>query len=640
MSQDVAFIPGAAEAGTDLVYREPSSAGRGLHILIEDTGAHPSASRRRFLLTCFRDTVSRYLATSRLVGASAFLRERVASFEAISRAVDTRLDDFGGLGIFVALRERDAIYLLCARGASTRVRWRGAFAPLSTPGIDGVTELPIETARSQHDLFAQTLAETLVLYRVQAVPGEAVARELLLGGIPEDMAVSVDAVEHANGRLAGRVPLDRIRHTVLMLTLDATRAATGVAPRERVSAQPRGRFHNRRTTAMAVAGALVLVMGVAGLGYWRAAMNNGSKAAVDETVAKDTPPPPLEKRVVPDTSVEKEPPVEVRQADEKRGFDLTWQETFRAAVTSSPAVAGDAVIFGARDGKVYSIARNDGNRQWAYTAQGGVGASPVVRGAVVVAADYAGNVVKLRAGNGSVIWKRALHEKIVSTPAVTDERIAVGTTRGRVYALSLDTGRILWKVSTRAAIRGAITVCAGVFLVPSHDGRLYAIDEVTGARRWVISAGGPIGASPACDGDLVVVGTSRGEVMAVGLAHGKSRWKYRTGGAVNSGLVLQDGLVYAGSEDRRVYCIDAKSGQLVWRFDTEGIILSRPFVADGRVVVTSYDGSVYCLDATDGRLIDRYQTGKAIFSSPVVVEGHVFFGNNAGHFYCLQSPQS
>jgi len=163
MSYDVAFIPARpdTDAGPDLAYREHSSGGRGLHVLMQDTSARANGSRHRFLLACFRDTVSRYLATAQVVGAQTFLRERVLAFDAMARAVDTRLDDFDGIGVFVALRERDSVYLLCARGGSARVRWRGVFVPLSTPAVDGVTALPIETARAQHDLFAPTFPETL-----------------------------------------------------------------------------------------------------------------------------------------------------------------------------------------------------------------------------------------------------------------------------------------------------------------------------------------------------------------------------------------------------------------------------------------------------------------------------------------------
>ena len=640
MSHEVAFIPAVSEAPDrqDLVYAEESSRARGLHVLMQDASPRAGGARRQFLLACFRDTVSRYLAADRLVSAATFLRETVIAFDAIARGVDTRLDDVEGLGIFVVLREPASLYVLCARGASTRVRWRGVFVPLSTPQLDGVTELSIETARSQHDLFAQTLPETLALYRVAPAPGETGVRELLFGGTVQDMGAAVDTVEEPRVDDARRVPVDRIRNTVLMLALNAVAVADSVAPAERREHRPRVHWPHTRTWVAAGAVLVLVAAGLAGVHSWQSeADHGGDDAAIDHTALKETPaPPPPEKRVMEDLAAEEEHAAETT----RRGFGLAWQQSFRAAVTSSPAVAGDAVVFGGRDGRVYSIARASGERQWAYAAQGGVGASPVVHGATVIAADYSGNVVRLRAGNGDLVWKRALREKIVSTPAVTDERVVVGTVNGRVYALSLESGRVLWKFSARGPIRGAIVHAGETFLVPSHDGRLYAVAEDTGARRWAVPLGGPVAASPASDREVVVVGTAKGDVLALDLASGKERWRYRTGGAVNSSLALEGGRAYAGAADRRLYCIDAANGQLLWRVDTGGAVLSRPFVDDGRVVATSYDGAIYCIDDASGDVIDRYETDESIFSSPAVVDGRVFFGNNAGHFYCLDLPRS
>ncbi len=640
MSHDVAFVPVSSEEGEsrDLIYREQSSCSRGLFMLMQDASPRATPARRRFLLACFRDTVSAYLAAARLTGSATFLRERVIAFDQIARAVDTRLDDFEELGIFVVLRERGCLYALCARGASARVRWRGGFVPLAAPEIGGVSEVSIETARAQHDLFAQTLPETLALYCIAAAEGDSGARELLLGGNAQDMNVAMDLAGRPRADSVSEVPVDLVRHGVLMLTLDGTPTARGHAPSEPVPRMNMKWKGGPARTALWSAATIVVVVAasIAGVTSWRSSRQEQT-GETRHAALKETPaPPPPQKRVIADVEAE-----QVRAEEKTRaGFAVAWQQSFRAAVTSSPAVAGDAVIFGGRDGRVYSVNRESGEKQWTYTAQGGVGASPVVRGATVIAADYGGNVVRLRAGDGRVVWKRALREKIVSTPAVTDERVLVGTVQGRIYAISLETGRVLWKFAARGPVRGGIAYAAGTFIVPSNDGRLYALAEETGARRWMLPLGGPVTSSPASDGDIVVIGTAQGDVVAIDLASGKKRWTYRAGGAVNSSLALVDGRVYAGAADQRLYCIDARNGELAWRFDTEGAILSRPFVGDGRVLATSYDHAVYCLDSATGALIDRYQTDESIFSSPIVVEGRVFFGNNAGRFYCLSTPQS
>ena len=641
MSHDVAFIPAVADAqeARDLVYREQSSRARGLYVLMQDGSPRAGADRTQFLRACFRHVVASYLDSDRPVRAQVFLRECATAFDAISRAVDTRLDGYEGLGVFVIVREAGSVHILCARSAPSRVRWRGVFVPLATPDVDGVVELPIETARSQHDLFAQSLPETLALYRIAPVHGEPV--ELLLGGSVSDMAVAVDLATQPRKAGEREIDAERLQHTVLLLSVDAVHAADGT---ETFDGASRPRFGGRpaRAAVIGAASLVVIAAGIAGVGAWR---NGGETHRSAEegthTALKQTPaPPPPQKRVVEDVDTLEERAAEKEETKLPQGFGVAWQQSYRAAVTSSPALAGDAVIFGGRDGRVYSIHRGTGEKQWSYAAQGGVGASPVVKGATVIAADYGGNVVRLRAGDGGVVWKRALREKIVSTPAMSGERVLAATTQGRMYALSLDTGRVLWKFAARGQVRGGITWVDGVFLVPSNDGRLYALVEETGARRWVLPLGGPVTSSPASDGEIVVIGSASGDVVAVDLAQGKPRWKYRVGTAVNSSLALMDGAVYAGAGDSRLYCIDASNGELRWRFDTEGVILSRPFVDDGRVLVTSYDGAVYCLDAATGKLIDRYATDESIYSSPLVVDGRVFFGNNAGRFYCLDAPGS
>jgi outer membrane protein assembly factor BamB len=636
MSRVIAFTPTPSEVGAaDLVYREHSSRDGGLCVLMQDASPRAGAARAHFLRACFRHAVARYLDPRRPARAHVFLRECVSAFDAIARAVDTRLDDFEGLGVFVVVREPGCVHVLCARGAPARVRWRGVFVPLSVPGVGGVTELAIETPRAQHDLFTQTLPETLALYRVTASTEDGV-RELLLGGTSQDMGAAIDLMDPSRAADSGGVSTDRIRHAVLMIEL----GSQGQSTRDDAEAAVRAhasRVRPARWLAAGVSALVVVAAGVGGMSLWRNAGGQRDRGGEMHTALKETPaPPPAQKRVV--EAVVKE--TERAAAQTRKGFALAWQQSFRAPVTSSPAVAGDAVIFGGRDGRVYSVERESGERQWSYAAHGGVGASPVVRGAAVIAADYAGNVVRLRAGDGGVVWKRALREKIVSTPAVTDERVAVASVSGRVYALSLETGRVLWKFSTRGAIRGSLACAGGAFLVPSHDGRLYALAEETGARRWSVSLGGPVASSPASDGDIAVVGTARGDVVALDVTDGGERWRCRAGAEVNSALALVDGKVYVGAGDRRLYCIDVKRGDLLWRFDADGVVLSRPLVDHARVIVTSYDGAVYCLDAATGSLVDRYATGESIFSSPATAGGRVFFGNNAGRFFGLDSPGS
>ena len=640
MSRSIYYMPAAngLEERRDLTYTEESARAKSLHLLFQDTGARASDARMRFLKAAYRDVVARYLRPGDPQTTVALLRDVVRSLDLLARGVDTRLDDYRDLGVYVLARELDVFYLLCTRGGSARVRTHGVFVPLSAEAVAGVRELSIDSARAQRDLFTPTLPDSLVLYGID-LHGRASHLELLLGGDPDDAGAAIDALEARRHERHSVIVSERARHAVMYAAFDASvRGRAAVA----ADATPvRASFPLRRATWVASAALLAaVVVGLAVTKPWTArggqsdsTRGRASQERVAELAARRAPAEPAPEPAAPAATK----PV---PAPEATGFRVAWEKAYRAAVTSSPSPLGGAVVFGARDGKVYALDRASGEKVWTHAATGGVGASPLVRNDAVVVADYSGNVYRLARGDGHAVWKRALRERVVSTPASDGVRVAVGTVTGNVYALSLETGRVLWKFRTRGQIRGGIAHARDTYFVPSHDGRLYALAEDSGTRRWAQALGGPVSSSPASDGSVVVVGTARGEIMALDPTSGARRWAVTTRGAVNSGVEIDRGRVYAGSADGLVYCVDAADGRLVWRAETGGPILSKPFVGDGLVVVTSYDRRVYCFDADSGEVLDRYETSEAIFSSPAVIDGRVYFGNNAGRFYCLKAPRS
>jgi hypothetical protein len=70
--------------------------------------------------------------------------------------------------------------------------------------------------------------------------------------------------------------------------------------------------------------------------------------------------------------------------------EMVWEDQFTQAVTSTPLVAEDKVIFGCRDGRVYALSRADGRRVWAYAAADGFGSSPARAGETIVIGGYDG----------------------------------------------------------------------------------------------------------------------------------------------------------------------------------------------------------------------------------------------------------
>jgi outer membrane protein assembly factor BamB len=646
MNETITISP--ADRACDFVYQERVSRDRSLHVLMQDVSARADGERAGFLAAAYRDTIARYQSSAQLERALTFLRRAVRSLDDLSIQVDTRLDDFRGLGLYLLVEEADVFYLLYARDAPARIRVNGVFVPMHAMEARThrqVLDIPIETTRDQHDLFAQTLPDSLGLFCIPR-PRDGADLELLLGGSATDLAAALDALDGRSGSASALVS-DRIARTVLCLRFRGRRTVGDADAKHAL------RSTTARTWVRGVAAAGMIAAVAVGVGwvasrvdFERASIDSGAPADESGHLAGRATQERLTPVMTRETSVAERGPEVVTASDsapvESKGerFALAWERAYSEPVTSSPSLMGEGVVFGSRDGHVYAIDRDGGEKMWSYAAVGGVGASPVVRGEAVVVADYGGNVYRLSRADGRVGWKRQLREKVVSTPSSTGERIAVGTTRGNVYALSLETGRVLWKFATRGQVRGGITHANATFFVPSHDGRLYALADDTGRKRWSVALGGPVASTPFADDARVAVGTAKGNIVAHSLADGKRLWSFSTRGPVNSAVLIHNDRVYAGSSDERVYCLDANTGTLVWSFETSGTVLSRPFVDGDRVLVTSYDGSVYALDANNGELLDRYSTEQAIFSSPIVDGDRVYFGNNGGRFFCLNLRDS
>src|SRR5262245_59728669 len=545
MAETIVISP-RERAAAELVYSEHAARGRSLHVLLQDLTARSGDERGAFLAAAFRDLVARYQSPLKIESALALLRRTVRVLDELSIQVDTRVDDFRGLGIYVLAGEPRSLYLLCARDAPARVRINGTFVPLY--GADGraslAQEISIETARTQHDLFAATLPESMALYRIER-PADF-DLELLLGGTPAGLAPALDALD---ARAAGASSLlsDRLARAVLYVRIPSEARLEEHIPATRERTQlPAWRAV---VAAVAVVGSAVGIGWIASrLDLTRAPAERAS--AVDRAAATQSRTTPVMTReAAPEIATEPAPAVPAdseARAQDGAHFEVAWEQRFTEPVTSSPSIMGDAVVFGGRDGRVYAVECDSGERLWSHAAVGGVGASPLVEGDAVLVADYGGNVYRLARADGKVAWKRALRERIVSTPCAANERVAVGTAKGNVVALSLQTGRVLWKFGTRGQVRGGIVHAAGLFFVPSHDGRLYALADDTGRKRWSVALGGPVGSTPYTDGERVVVGTSGGTIVAHAVADGKRLWSFATRAAVNSSIIIHDGRVYAG----------------------------------------------------------------------------------------------
>ncbi|UCG51407.1 MAG: PQQ-binding-like beta-propeller repeat protein [Candidatus Latescibacterota bacterium] len=633
MRKELTFYP-ETERTRDLVYSEQSSCDRSLHLLLQDNTIVPY----EFLLKTYREIVTRYLSSAKLDRPRTFIEELVVCLEEMSRASNISLDDLKGMGFHLLLRSADGVHLLTLNDRDVHVCSDGEMISLAEIEIAAVERLRIGEDGFQTELFAHRLRDLFVLFRLET--DYLHDRDIALGCREQEKGAVLEVLSDPAWSQFGVTGSQQAPQSIKSKFISRRILVVGfeAAP---LPAEPiigSANYHwgagtggNKRRRGMVIglaAAAVAVLIGILWIGEFFLP-TDVSNNTDPEMIAAEGPD-----RL---TSGNDSPSTVQATADGEERVVLAerWKNTYEDQVTSSPVVYRDWVIFGCRDGNVYSLERGSGETFWKFPASAGVGASPVIYEDNVIVADYNGNVYCVHAGTGKQVWSRKLPMKIVSTPHVSGDRVVIGCYDEYAYCLSPRNGDILWKRKTKGLIRGSAVAGGGLFVVPSYDGYVYALAGATGQIEWRANLGGSIAGTPAVGTNTIVAGAPDGTVYAIEPQTGTRTWWYTTGAAVKSSIAIASGGVFVGSNDSHIYRLNLADGSLVWKYKTGDVVLSKPHVKDGVVYVGSYDGFIYALDAATGALRDKFDTGGAIFSSPAVDDEHVYFGNNRGDFTCL-----
>lgn len=367
-------------------------------------------------------------------------------------------------------------------------------------------------------------------------------------------------------------------------------------------------------------------------------------------------------------------PLETTISVENAGaLQEVWRVDGVVGSTSTPAVAGDTVYFGAWDGTIRAVSAVDGTPRWTRSVGAIVDASPLVFGDAVYVGDAAGNLHAVDRATGAPRWTRDLdphpNTRIFSSPVGVGDMVVVGvasvelalvksdyTFRGSVVALDAETGAERWRVYTtsNSAEAGAgVSVWSSAAIDPVRkllfigtgntyeqpaapwSDSLMAIDYRNGSVRWVrqFTAGdvyvifrpppqGPdadIGAAPNLfrigDRDVVGVGDKAGVYAVLDRDTGATVWARQlpTGshlGGIMTTAAYHDGTIYVSSN------------QWVDHVD---------FHDPGNVSTT------YALDAATGAIVWETDLPSATFGALTYANGVVFQPTITGTVYAFDA---
>lgn len=173
----------------------------------------------------------------------------------------------------------------------------------------------------------------------------------------------------------------------------------------------------------------------------------------------------------------------------------------RRTIQSSAAVAGNSVVFGARDGFVYALSADSGKLQWRYDHKiSWINSSPAIADGVVYDGSSDGHFLQaLDAKSGTELWRAQIESIIWSSPAVVGDLVVVGDGGGRVRAYDRKSGAVRWIFATGAAIYSSPVPSGKLVIVGSNDGGIYAIrtSDTATVRAVFVDTAGPVKPEPA-----------------------------------------------------------------------------------------------------------------------------------------------
>ncbi len=160
------------------------------------------------------------------------------------------------------------------------------------------------------------------------------------------------------------------------------------------------------------------------------------------------------------------------------------------AIRTSPAIdkANNRALFGAMDGKVYSVnlptsyTNPAANMTAAWThAQltetnlpSQIQSSPAIAYGNAYFGANNGNIVAVALSSGIEVWKKTTGGQVVSSPAIANHTVVVGSSDRSLYILNATKGDVLWTKSSSSAIESSPAIHGTQVFWANTDGGLFS----------------------------------------------------------------------------------------------------------------------------------------------------------------------
>lgn len=251
---------------------------------------------------------------------------------------------------------------------------------------------------------------------------------------------------------------------------------------------------------------------------------------------------------------------EVRCLGLRRGR-RRWKRNFSRPVHSSPVLAGDRLIVGCLDYKVYCLDRDTGSIIWEYKTGGPVDASPVICDGRVLVGSRNGILYCLNLKGGRQYWQFSLGPRVTAAPVCKAGRVYVGAGNEEVYCIDIQTGKPVWKTRTDGSLADSPLIYRGSIYPVTMAGKIYCLRADNGKEQWSRKLSRRLYSSPRPFAGSILISSATGVIYCLDIEDGTVLWEYNLFSGAPAWLSLSGDRIFAASPDRKVYCLGEVIGR-------------------------------------------------------------------------------
>jgi len=203
-------------------------------------------------------------------------------------------------------------------------------------------------------------------------------------------------------------------------------------------------------------------------------------------------------------------------------FSSESLEQRRGAFALTPAVDGDRVFYGGRDGRLYALSTATGDEIWVTELGGFVSTPTRLVDSQLYVGTYSNELIRLDPDSGEITARlsteRSPHHALVPAEAPGGKCLIVLLGRPEVTCVDTDLEGIRWSRSTDEEWTSYNPlVIGGVVVLGSAAGELVAVRVEDGSTAWSTELDGML-RGLGVSGGILYVGTLAGTIYALELA--------------------------------------------------------------------------------------------------------------------------